>query len=266
MRPRQGVDVQNVRMGRTLAIAGVVALIPLLGNVVASFLTTWTGSLSWMVPPTVAVAIGMATALVQATGSAPGHAAPEPASPPGVPSPVDASPEPARRREASVGRAILVVLLVIGVGGFALTLGVRYVIGYLTGNESGTERLARPATGSAEGLTLSVESVVYTDHFTRLEVVTRNETGNSVSLPLFKNSLLVGGDGTTLEADSFRSRWSNTVAPGGVQRGTITFQGHLPDRVRRGRFGFTRVFAMGFGGPDSIFVEGIRLKRPSATT
>lgn len=153
-----------------------------------------------------------------------------------------------------------IILLVIGVGGFALTFGVRYVVGYITGNESGTERLVQSATGSADGLTLVVESFVATDHFTRLEVAARNDSDISLTLPLFKNCLLVGADGTTLEADPFRSRWSDSIAPGGLQRGSITFPGHIPTRVSEARLVFSTIFGMGFGGPDSIFVESIQLK------
>ena len=37
----QEVDVRSVAVGRTLLIAGLCALIPLVGNIVASFLTEW---------------------------------------------------------------------------------------------------------------------------------------------------------------------------------------------------------------------------------
>jgi hypothetical protein len=108
------------------------------------------------------------------------------------------------------GRVILVV-----------TEAVRYGVGYITGNEPGTDRLKSPATASDDGLTLTVESVTYTDHFTRVRLAARNETETALSLPLFGYCVLIGADGTTLQADPFRSRWSDTLAPGSLQCGTI---------------------------------------------
>ena len=61
----------KVAVGKTLFIAAVCAIVPLIGNVVASFLTTWTGVGSWLVVPAVGVGVAMLTALIQAYGSAP---------------------------------------------------------------------------------------------------------------------------------------------------------------------------------------------------
>lgn len=234
-----------------MAVAGIAALIPLLGNTVASFLTTWTGSLSWMVTPVIAVLVAMATTLLQAVGKRT-RTAPE--------APAGHAPAVPGRTDVGVPKALLVILLVVGGGAAALTFGVRYVVGYITGNEPGTEILVEPVGAAEGGLRLDVESVESTAHFTRLEVVAHNDTGTSVTLPLFKTAQLVGGDGTTLEADPFRSRWADTVAPGGVLRGTITFPGHLGDDVLTARFGFTHRFAFG-GSSEPLFVEGIRLRR-----
>lgn len=234
-------------MGRTVLVAGLTALIPLIGNVVASFLTEWTGALSWLVVPAVAVVGAMITAVIEAYGSAAG--------------PVTEPSTPRGRNGTPLGVALLVALPVVGLGGWAVTEGVRYGVGYITGNESGTDRLAEPALVGKEGLTLTVEGVIYTDHFTRVELVASNETGNSLSLPLTGFCSLVGDDGTTLDADSFKSQWSETLAPGSRQRGTVTFNGHLPDSVTEASLHFSTVFTQGFEGPDSISVPGIRLRR-----
>ena len=84
------------------------------------------------------------------------------------------------RLDVSIIIAIVVVLLGVGVGGFALTAGAEYVGGYLTGNESGEDRLIKPAAKAAGGLTVTVENVTYTSHFTRVEVKLTN-TGDSPS-------------------------------------------------------------------------------------
>ena len=242
--------MHRVPVGKTLLIAGLCALIPLAGNVAASFLTEWTGERSWLVVPVVGVAVAMATALVQAYSSAP-EPSPQPPSP-------DWPYESPARRGTSLPIALLVAVLVIGVGGLGLTLGARYVVGYVTGNEPGTERLRQPATGTSGGLTLTVNSVEQTAHFTRVRLVARNENSSAVSLPLFGNCVFQGGDGTTLEADSFRSRWSITLASGSLQRGTIIFKDHLPDRVRRARLSFAEIFGPSGG---SISVTDLRLRR-----
>jgi hypothetical protein len=258
--------MQRVPVGRTLLIAGVCALIPLAGNVAASFLTEWTGGRSWLVVPVVGVGVAMVTALIQAYGKG----APVPA---GHPPPAAHQPLPyprPERRGTPLPVAVLIIVLVIGVGGWAITEGVRYAVGYITGNESGTERLRRPASATADGLTLTVESVEHTRHFTRVRLAAQNDGANALTLPLFKNANLIGADGTTLEANPFKSRWSDNVAPGSLQRGTITFDSHLPDSVRRAALSFTTIFSMPSGsfgqppdfGPGSIKVSGIRLRPP----
>jgi hypothetical protein len=247
----------RVAVGKTLVIAAVCAVVPLIGNVVASFLTTWTGVGSWLVVPAVGVFVAMVTALIQAYGSASdgGH----PRGPAGDYPRGYAGPYPppwVRSRRTPLPRALLIAVLVIGLGGLAVTAGVRYAVGYFTGNEPGTSRLAEPATASTGGLTLTVESVTYTAHFTQVGVAARNETGTTVSLPLFGYCVFTGSDGTTLQADPFRSRWSDTLAPGILQRGTIIFSGHLPPSVLQAALSFTQIFGPSGG---SITVRPINL-------
>ena len=74
-------DAHKVAVGKTLLIAGVCAIIPLIGNVVASFVTTWTGVASWLAVPAVGVAVAMLTALIQAYGSASDEQPPRPPTP-----------------------------------------------------------------------------------------------------------------------------------------------------------------------------------------
>jgi len=245
---------RKVAVGKTLFIAAVCAIIPLIGNVVASFLTTWTGVGSWLVVPVVGVVVAMLTALIQAYGSAPADQPPPPPGryPPYSPYP----PYPVSSRRTPLWRALLIAFLVIGVGGLAATEGVRYAVGYITGNEPGTSRLVEPASASSGGLTLTVESVTYTAHFTRVGVAARNQSGTALALPLFDNCVFTGNEGTTLQADSFRSRWSDTLAPGSFQRGVIIFSGHLPALVLQASLSFSNIFGPGGG---SITVHYLRL-------
>jgi hypothetical protein len=249
---------RKVAVGKTLFVAAVCAIIPLIGNVVASFVTTWTGVASWLAVPVVGVAVAMLTALIQAYGAAPAEEQSHPQAGPYQRYP-SYPPLRMRRRGMSLPRALLTAVLVIGVGGLAATVGVRYAVGYITGNEPGTSRLVQPVSASTEGLTLTVESVTYTAHFTQVGVAARNETGTMLSLPVYGYCVFTGIDGTTLQADPFRSHWSDTLAPDSFQRGTITFPGHLPNSVLQASLSFTQIF-----GPDggSITVRSINLTPP----
>ena len=253
----------RVAVGKTLTIAAVCAVIPLIGNIAASFLTTWTGVGSWLVVPAVGVAVAMLTALIQAFGSAsaedypPAPAGRYPTAPAGRYPPSRPSPSyRAKPRRTPLPRALLIAILVIGVGGLGVTEGVRYAVGYVTGNEPGTSRLVQPVTASAGGLTLTVESVTYTAHFTQVSAVALNQTGTTVSLPVYGYCVFTGSDGTTLQADPFRSRWSDTLAPGIPQRGVIVFSGHLPAEVLQAALSFTQIFGPGGG---SITVRPLNL-------
>jgi hypothetical protein len=246
-------------------VAGLINILGLAANSATSFATDQAnGALRWVLPPAIALTAALLTAVVQAVGAPteperpayrPPSSYPQPSSYPRPSSYPQASTSRPRRRSVPV--AILVVLLVCGVGAVTITVGVRYVVGYVTGNEPGDDRLIQPATARAGSLTLLVDKIEYTSHFTRVDLVARNTGRSQVSLPLFGNCVFVGDDGTTLQADDFRSRWSITVPPGGVQRGTVTFGGLLPDSVPRASLSFSTVFSAGGG---SITVRNIRLR------
>src|SRR5215203_46701 len=116
--------MRRVAVGRTLLIAGVCALIPLIGNVAASFLTVWTGGAAWLVVPVIGVGVAMLTALIQAYGSTAAPAS-EPTAPyPGRRPPADAYPYRRYGRDEQRGTplalALVIGLLVLGVGGWAV--------------------------------------------------------------------------------------------------------------------------------------------------
>jgi hypothetical protein len=259
---RAGVDVQRVPVGRTLLIAGLSALLPLGGNVVASFLTEWSGGGSWLAVPAVGVGVAMLTALVEAYGSA---TEPSPPSESRDPEhrPGDAEVLPQRRNEQHgkpLAEVLLIAVLVLGLGGWVVTEAVRQGVESITGNAPGTERLIRPVTGHDGGLSLTVESVKRSADFISVSLVARNETSSSVRLPLFSNCTFRSSDGTALEAPPFQSQWVENVAPGGPQDGTVIFVGHLPNSARQASLSFDTIYSDDLSGPKSITVSKIMLK------
>jgi hypothetical protein len=258
-------------MGRVkLAPIVVVALLTqLLGiglNTLLVFVTHRThGATQWLATNALTVVFAVIVAVVQA---ARGNPRPQPSGtgPTGYqrPPPQLGYPgygAPPRRRGTPVVSALLVVLLVVGVGGYAVTQGARYAVGYISGNESGPDWLARPASATSGQLTLTVDHVYYTRHFTRVEADVQNRGSETISLPVYGYCILTGADGSTLEADAFRSDWSETIPPGVPHhRGTVVFRGKLPGAATSATFSFTQVFGRLGGG--ALTVRGIQLHDP----
>lgn len=254
----------RTNLGSALVVASLTEVLVLGSAVVASFLTDWTGRFSWLVAPAVGVAVAMGKILIGGLAK-PGVPAqtqpvptyPSPAGPHGAaPRPTTAHPA---RKGTPVAVAVVVALLVLGGGGLVVTLGVRYVTGYVTGNETGVERLTAPLQSTDQGLTLGVESVVHTPRFTRVGVAVTNDLGSTVRLPLYGNAFLSTEGGETLEADAFRSDFSDTIPPGAVRSGTLVFVGHPPVTPTTLSLSFATVLEQGFDGPDSLTLSGISL-------
>jgi hypothetical protein len=188
------------------AVLGLGLLLNLAGTLLASGPS---GALRWLVPPTIALVVAMVVALMDAVGSR--------------------QPVRTTRLDVPVITAMIVVLLGVGIGGFALTGGLKYVAGYITGKESGADHLIKPVAKTSAGLTVTVENVTYTSHFTRVEVAVKNDGQQSVTLPLEGNAAFTGSDGNSLQADGFRSQWTDKIPAGATKQGTITFKGHLPE-------------------------------------
>lgn len=210
-RPADPDEVGQVRLGRVLAVAGALLALGLLINLVVTFFSSGPGDpLRWLVPPVIALITAMVVALMDALSGQ------------------ERSPG---RFNVSVIVAIVVVLLGVGVGGFALTAAAQYAAGYFTGKESGEARLVKPVGKAFDGLTVTVENVTYTSHFTRVQLAVKNAGDQSVALPLDGNVALTGPEGNAIRADDSRSQWPGKFPSGGTEHGTITFTGHLPDNL-----------------------------------
>jgi hypothetical protein len=223
--------IGTVRLSRVLIAAGGVLVLGLIVNLVATYLADGPGgALRWLVPPTIALVVAMVLALLDA-----------------------AAPKRHRpgRLDVSVLVAIAVVLVGVGVGGFALTAGGGYLAGYLTGNESGEDRLIKPVAKPGTGVTMTVENVTYTSHFTRVEVKLTSTSKQAIKVPI-DGTTFTAADGTALRADPGRSAWPSRIAAGGTEHGTITFKGHLPDSATTAVLTFK-------SGNTSFPVSGITL-------
>lgn len=120
--------MQTVRLGRVLLVAAVSALIPLAGNVVASVLTDWTGRAGWLVVPAIGVAVAMITALLEAYGSGP-DASPQQRERDGSRGDVYPGSSPSQeRRGTPLVVALVISVVVIGIGGLAVAEGTRSLI------------------------------------------------------------------------------------------------------------------------------------------
>ena len=83
----------------------------------------------------------------------------------------------------------------------------------MTGKEDGPDYLAQPVTKSGQGLRVTVEHLRRTTHFMRADLVVRNTSSTTTTLPIYGYTVLVGQDGTALEGDSFRSQWHEAFHP-----------------------------------------------------
>ncbi|ABK02448.1 FHA domain containing protein [Arthrobacter sp. FB24] len=267
-------------LGSALLFAAAINVVGLIGNSLTAFLTELTPTWTWFVTPVMglAVALGGETLDYLKDKGKPTPKPPprryrpsslgQPARParpvrPGQPNthattypspPVRAAP-----RSRPVIATVLVTLLLLGGGGWLLAAGASYAVGYFSGNEEGTQRLARQVVTETQGVTVTVLGIQSTAHFTRVEIHVRNGTGSSMSLPLFHNAVLTGPDGTTFDADSFRSSWQPEIPPGGQRKGTVNFESQLPESGGTVSLSFVTVFMQGFDGPRSITVPDIPL-------
>lgn len=257
-------------LGAALLFAAAINVVGLIGNSLTAFLTELTPTWTWFVTPAMGLAVALGGEALDYLKDKP-QPPPKRAKPQYRPSSLGQPARPARplrpghpeaaprTRSRPVIATVLVTLLLLGGGGWLLAAGASYAVGYFSGNEEGTQRLARQVVTEAQGVTVTVLGVQSTAHFTRVEIHVRNGTSSSMSLPLFHNAILTGPDGTTFDADAFRSSWQPEIPPGGQRKGTINFESQLPDTGGTVSLSFVTVFMQGFDGPRSITVQDIPL-------
>jgi FHA domain len=250
--PPSGRVRGQVSLIRPILIAAAVSLLGWLINAASTYFAGRALSgIAWLLSPAAAVLAGIASTVIEA------------ATGPAAPKAGETRQPPARGRGVPAAVAALAVLLVIGVGGYGATVGIRYAVGWVTGNEQqvGRERLAAPAPSASSGrVSATVTSVVDTAHYTRVRLTVTNGERQPATLTLFHNCVLTGG-GVTLQADDFKSDWTSEVPPDSTQQGTVTFSGHLPDGAVTAQLSFLNVFVFGrFGVDDTLVIKPIPLR------
>lgn len=241
------------RLGTALTFAAGINVVGILGNSLASFLTELTPTWTWFITPLTGLLVALVIEMLGYYRKGQNAAKRPPAD-------YDHGPgrRPAPRRP--LGVTVLLTLLLLGGGGWLVTAGASYAVGYFSGNENGVQRLENPVLAEAQGVRVTILGVQSTAHFTRVEILVNNGTSSSISLPLFQNAMLSGPDGATFDADSFRSNWQPQIPPGGQRRGTLNFESQLPEDSTIVSLSFATVFVQGFDGPRSITVPNIPLR------
>jgi len=232
-RPRENADeAGRVRLARVLAIAGAMLAVGLVINLIATFLADGPGGmLRWLIAPILALLGAMTFAVLDA---------------------VSPNERPPSRLDVSAVVAIAAVLVGVGIGGFAITSGAEYAAGYLSGNETGEDRLIKPVGKTTAGLAITVDNVTNTSHFTRIRLTVTNNGKDALSLPLDGNATFTSADGNSIRADGSRSNWPDKFPVGATQQGTIVFKGHLPMGLK------TAILTLRPGDPP-IVLSGIPL-------
>src|SRR6185295_10910506 len=97
-------------------------------------------------------------------------------------------------------------------------------------------------------------------HFTRVTVQVENNSPTAVTMPIDGgNCELIAGDGTSRDAQPFRSEWNESLSVGATRSGVVVFGGHLPANANRARIAFDHLFGGTDDAPQKIVVANLQL-------
>lgn len=249
--------MQRVHIGRTMLVGLLSWLLAFLATLLPD-VKNWPSPWATLVPPAVALGVALAMAFVQAAIST------------STRGPSDVGGSHHSSSGLSLLAAILLIVLILGIGGVAVSWVTRaaaqlagFSVGAVPGlpnsfDKNAVERLAKQRTGRSGPLSLTVKSVKQGSRTVRAEVVVKNSGSQSVSLPLYGYCTLAAADGTTLNANAFASQWSSSIPAGGTLSGVLVFDGVFPNDETKAALSFTTVF--GPGASDALTVKKLRLK------
>jgi hypothetical protein len=127
---------------------------------------------------------------------------------------------------------------------------------WITGNERGLDILADKMSDRAGALTLTVDQILLTPHFTRIVVTVSNNGFTPVELPGAGRWRLLTHGGTVLQGSAFRSLWPDVVPAHWSVAGIVTFD-RLPEGTGSISLGLGGVAGAGAGAPT---LANIRLR------
>ena len=133
---------------------------------------------------------------------------------------------------------------------------LRRLEAWITGNERGSDILADKRSDRAGALTLTVDQILLTPHFTRIVVTVNNDGFAPVTLPGAGRWKLLTHDGAVLQGSAFRSLWPDAVPAHWAVAGIVTFD-RLPEGTRGISLGLDGVADAGAG---ALTLANIRLR------
>lgn len=210
------------------------------------------GSFGTAIAAVVTAVIVEAIGLFKKNAAAPRR--PAPRSPYGSPYP----PPAPQRRGAGTAVVMVVVLALIGVGVY----GGSWLFRYVTGTQTGVERMAQPpAEGTAGQLTLTMRGVEVTPDFMKFTLRATNSGDSPITIPVNEQwCKLIDGNGTSLSpygGFTGLGRGDIEVPANGVPvEEVLTFKGEPASLTFT--LSFSVLFTFG-PGPNSIQVTDIRL-------
>ena len=162
------------------------------------------------------------------------------------------------RRGGGSAVVLLVVLALIGAGVY----GGSWLFRYVTGTQTGVERMAQPpAEGSAGALTLTVRGVEVTPDFMKFRLRAVNDSDTPITVPVNEQwCRLIDGNGTSYGPHGgFTGLGSGDIE---VPANSVPVEEVLTFKAEPESLTFTLSFSVLFSmgqGPGSIQVTGIRL-------
>ncbi len=257
---------------------GKVLLFGVFGLIVAQLIAFWQQSASPLLAAVLTVAAGsipLVLAYLKDSRSAKA-ASPEPrlqqqpayiqpySGPQYPPAVAQLDREPTERRRFRFG-SLVVGLLVLALVGGGIAYGASYAVGRITGNEPSVEqRLAKPVSGAAGALTVRIDEVGVSNHYTHVRLTATNRANFPVTIPLFNNCQLTEARETALEPKLGFGTSVIDVPPGRVPiTKRITFSGTPSDAATTLTLACSTLFWQGFGQPQSLQVKRIRLNESS---
>ncbi len=165
---------------------------------------------------------------------------------------------PKTQRRVSWIVAVVIILALCGVGGFAVTWGLQWANGkaicqFDPKHYEGVDRLAGQAAASSGQLGIEVTRVVVSKCGTILTVHAVNGGDSAVQLPIYGNTSLTVPGHTSPGGDPFTSDWNQVVPAGGETTGILVFRS-VPNDTASVTLTFATIFGR-LDGPQGISVE-----------